>query len=343
MSRLAALLLLALATGASLAAGELVLRMAGFASWTYAERTLDGPKLHEPDVALGWRNKPGSYAVPRFDPVGQESLVTILQDGRRRTASSPTAGTTASILLVGDSFTAGWALSDHETYGWKLQKRYPPVEVRNYGVAAYGSYQSLLMLERTLPEAKRPVLVIYGFLEHHEVRNAATASWLELLARLSRRGHVAVPFATIGLDGELDRHPPFGFPELPLRSRSVLVTAVERTYVNLRARRHEGLGRALTERILLEMSSTVRAANAELLVVLLDGTSEARQHYELFLSRNQIAVLDCFCEEIVERSVPGDAHPNGTLNSAWVDCVAPAVEGWLADASAAEHLQQHGP
>ena len=38
--------------------------------------------------------------------------------------------------------TQGWAIDDNETYPWKLQKRYPSLNVLNYGTGGYGSYQS---------------------------------------------------------------------------------------------------------------------------------------------------------------------------------------------------------
>ena len=54
------------------------------------------------------------------------------------------------------------------------------------------SYQSLLTLEEKLPELVNTNLVVYGFIEHHETRNVASAEWLSILKQYSKRRHVSV-------------------------------------------------------------------------------------------------------------------------------------------------------
>ena len=75
------------------------------------------PVMMEPDPVLGWRPWPGHYVYPGYSPEVESIAVTIWQDGRRATRSSP-EGTGDAVVLLGDSITMGWAVSDDETYGW---------------------------------------------------------------------------------------------------------------------------------------------------------------------------------------------------------------------------------
>ena len=187
-------LLLSLAL--TIALSEVLLRAAGFQPWVYTHKDVNEPTMHEPDPVLGWQNKAGSYLVPPYHPSGQAIQITLLENGQRRTGVNSTADAREELVLVGDSLTQGWAISDHETYAWKLQKRFPFLKVLNYGTGGYGSYQSLLMLERQLPGLTRPKFVLYGFIDHHEIRNCAAGEWLQALSSHSRRAHVDVPFVT---------------------------------------------------------------------------------------------------------------------------------------------------
>jgi hypothetical protein len=57
--------------------------------------------------------------------------------------------------------TNGYGLSDSDTFTWKLQRSHPEVAVVNFGTAAYGTFQSLLRIERTLDETPPPRFVLF--------------------------------------------------------------------------------------------------------------------------------------------------------------------------------------
>jgi len=285
--------------------------------------------MHEPDAVLGWRNRPGSYVIPRYLPSGQDIHVTLEEPGRRRTRATATASPDGAMVLVGDSYAVGWALNDEDTFAWKLQERFPALDVLNYGTAGFGTYQSLLMLERVLPTVDRPRLVLHNFIEAHELRNAAPDSWLEDLARLSRRGHVRVPRATLDENGKLVRHPPEGYIELPFRERSALVNTLGRAFMHFRTLGRLSTKRAVTEQILLEMDRVAEKSGAELLVVLLRASPKGRKHYLHFLSKHGVAVVDCIREMTKDDLVPGEGHPNARMNTLWAECIAPAVAARL--------------
>ena len=94
--------------------------------------------MHEPDPELGWRNKEGRYVFGN-PPIH----MSFGADHARATAPAPvTAGPT--ILVLGDSFVQGWAVSDEETFVWRLQQQFPRVRFVNLGSSGYGVTQPLL-------------------------------------------------------------------------------------------------------------------------------------------------------------------------------------------------------
>ena len=74
--------------------------------------------MHEPDPDLGWRSKEGRY-VFGTTPI----RMTFWPDHTRATAAAPVRAD-AAVVVLGCSFVQGWALSDEETFAWKLQERF---------------------------------------------------------------------------------------------------------------------------------------------------------------------------------------------------------------------------
>ena len=215
----------------------------------------------------------------------------------------------------GGSFAQGWGISDEETLAWKLQERFPSLNVMNYGTGGYGTYQSLLVLENELPLLKSPVIVLYGFILHHAARNLAPVSWLKVLSKLSRRGIVHMPHATLDEDGALVRHPPAGYLRLPLRESSATIAFVEEVYMRTRIRTlKEQKARKVLERILLEMAAASERYGARFLVVNFQPVRQPTKLLFKFLEVNHIEYVDCgFPFEGM--TVPGEAHPNGDMNT----------------------------
>ena len=74
------------------------------------------------------------------------------------------------IMVIGDSFTFGDEINDHETYSHCLQASMPWTEILNCGVHGYGHDQMLLLLREELPRY-RPEIVILGFVYLDMYRN----------------------------------------------------------------------------------------------------------------------------------------------------------------------------
>ena len=311
----------------SCVAFEGALRLLGFTPWTYLAADRNEPTTSEYDPVLGWRSKEGSFRVPPYDPAGQETDLTILRSGLRR--SSPqqheTRDDRPKIIFIGCSFTQGWAISDDETFAWKIQAAFPAFEVLNYGTNGYGTYQSLLLLERVLPGLMSPRIVIYGFIDHHEDRNVATAEWLELLSSYSRRAHVYVPYATADAEGKLVRHRPERYQPLPFREHLALAALGEKALARIKASGRARQGRIVTQQLMLEMSKVSAAHGADFAVALFDYSDEAKASYMDFFKINGVRAVDCYVPRREDLVVPGEGHPNGKLNSLWAECIADYV------------------
>jgi len=271
---------------------------------------------------LGWRNKPGEYVFPGYTTDAPPIHFTLWPDGSRATQPHK-ANRPDRVLVLGDSFTQGWAVSDHETYAWKLQERFPAWEFLNYGTAGYSTYQALLILERYLAVSESPPkLVVYGFNDGQEGRNVAPFAWMNLLTLASRKGHVEVPYCLLGADGRLQRHSPERYPMWPFKTRSATVTFAEEWYERFKTRNRSRQARTVAELLVDEMNRASVAAGSKLLVVLLAGPVRFKAHYTEYLEDHGIESVNCGRHVWPPMIVPGEGHPNGMRHTLWANCIA---------------------
>jgi hypothetical protein len=326
--------LLALLTfGASalvvLLAAEILLRAAGRGPWEVSTLDRNEPRMHDPDPERGWRNRPGTYTIPPYAENGHVTTITILSDGRRR-AGADRVDDRPGLLLVGGSYTRGNGLSDDETFAWKLQARLPALRIVNHGTGGYGTYQSLLTLERVLPGSDTAA-VLYAFIDHHVVRNVAPPAWVDLLSRFSRRSQVAVPYATLDAGGALVRHPPERYPRWPLDDRLASVAFLERLVYYARGAGREAQARSVTESLLAEMRDLSARHGAGFAVVVLSAGPDARGWVLAALAAQGIRSADCARAVTPRLQVPGEGHPNARLTTIWARCIEDRLGGWLRE------------
>ena len=288
------------------------------------------PVLQEPDPVLGWRNKAGSVVWPgQGEDAGKDIRMTFWADGLRATAPAP-ALDRPQVVVIGCSYTQGWAVSDDETYVWRLQSEFPSHAFLNYGTAGYGTYQSLLSLERHFAaDREPPAVVIYGFIDYHEGRNVAPASWLKALATASRAGTLSVPFVSIGADGELERHVLDRANSWPLRSHLASVALVEDRILELRTRGRFEQRREATDQLLLALQRVTRDHRTPLLVAILESRDEPKTHVMSFAARHGIEAVDCTVPNQEQLQVPGYSHPDRRINAQWASCIGKRLKGRL--------------
>lgn len=299
---------------------ELMLRSIGHGPWTYATLDRNEPTMNEPHPELGWRSKKGTYQVPPYVKSGQPTSVTVLDHGRRATGVVE-HGRQREIVFVGDSFTHGVAISDHETYAWKVQQMFPRWNVLNYGTSGYGTYQSLLVLERELPLLYSPAVVVYGFFFHQEFRNVATPEWLRGLSSYKRRAHVYLPYAALDDEGTLIRHPPTRYPVVPFMEQSAIMAFIADQYVRYTGRWRRAQSRQVTERLVVEMKHLAEKHGAQFLTVMLHGPEETMAYYAERLKQHQIEIVNCNFPLTDDMRVPGEGHPNDPMNTRWAQCI----------------------
>jgi len=306
---------------ASVLVAEVAARVAG-----YQPRVpTPGPEqqIHGPDPVLGWRAVPGRGAFGPYVSGGDVATVTIRPDGAR-TAGPEVAGGRPQVLLVGCSFTMGWAVSDDETFPWRLQARRPDVEVRNYGQTGYGTVQSLLLLEQLLATGKQPAWVLYGDIPHHEIRNVAPPFWLEMLSSNST-SPVEMPYATLAADGHVKVHPPISWPSVPLHEHLALAALLERAWSQARPLPTTEESRRITDHLIEEMAATARAHGAGFSDVLLAQADDDPPAWGVNALARHVDVIDCRQTIGPEDTVPGDGHPNAGAHGRWGDCIAAAM------------------
>jgi hypothetical protein len=297
---------------------EILVRLAGHDPWRIQTTDLREPTMSEFDPTLGWITKPGKYTVPPYQAKGEEIHYTFLPDGSRIASKAKPAGP-YDIVLLGGSFTQGRAISDWETVGWKLQSALPDSNVGIFAVGAYGTYQSFLMLKRLYQRGIRPKVVLYGFADFHEYRNIAHYEWRRLLSQYSKRGHIAMPYCSLGKDGRLREHPPAAYPVLPLREHFALVDFLTMTYYQFSQdeRERERQRAKITNLILLKMNRLARDNAAAFYVAVLYAKDSSSRFYTRTLRSKNVSVIDARIRLTPEMAVPGEGHPNGRAHSRW--------------------------
>jgi hypothetical protein len=285
--------------------------------------------MHEYDPVLGWHPVPGRRWYGPWGPGGSRVVVTVNPDGSRLTGADGANGR-PDVLLVGDSYTFGWAVSDDETFAAGLQRLRPDLRIVDRGVIAYGTFQSLLLLEQLLRTGARPARVIYGYVFIHEVRNVADPSWLRSLAVHSGHGMVELPYATLDGANDLVRHPPRGYPHWPFRGRLATVTLLADFFANL----HPASGTTaslVTMRSIEAMADACRQHGVPFSVVVLTEFFDPWP-YRGELEKRGVDVIDCHQKIGPELAVPGEGHPNPAAHGHWVDCLGRALRERLPPA-----------
>jgi hypothetical protein len=134
----------------------------------------------EYDPLLGWRQK-ANRADPSFNITGDHGI--------RMNSGAIKPLPRQAILAVGDSFTAGSDVAEHETYSAQLERilDYPVI---NGGVGGYGSDQMIMAAERFIP-LLHPAVIVIGILDDDINR-----------AGYSIYGGAPKPWFAVGRDGE---------------------------------------------------------------------------------------------------------------------------------------------
>jgi len=307
----------------SIGLAEGVLWLGGFPTWRGQQISpTSAMSQYQADPELGWTNRPGIYSM--IAPDGAKFRYTNWPDGRRATTQQEPAASDPRprFVFVGDSYVYGYGLSDSETFAWLVQQRHPELEVENLGTPGYGTYQSLLTMQRLLAADPRPTNFVYLFNGFHEARNAADPTWIR--ARSRSANGVFFPYAILR-DGSLEALRTNGDIIWPISQHLRTAAMVEEYYERAEAWTRVRNRRALTEALLVKMGQVARFSGAKFTVVLFDDLQQADwRAYREFLSSHAIAFVSC---DLPELSKPGyrqpDGHPNAKMSDLLSQCVDP--------------------
>jgi hypothetical protein len=169
-----------------------------FPNYIYAQLELYRayPSIFHPD--LGYIPEPGFAGfIDHWD-----SQVTILDRSVRSNGAGAKAADPSApvILTVGDSFTFGDEVSDHETWPALLEQK-SGYRVINAGVSGYGLDQAILRAERLIPRIE-PDLLLVSFIPDDIART-----------EMAVRAGVAKPYFEVAGDRLVRRNAPV--PRLP--------------------------------------------------------------------------------------------------------------------------------
>ena len=308
--------------------GEISIRLMGYRPWQERSPGRQGPVVFEPDSILGWRSLEGKFTF-YADASGEPTTMTNWPNGFRATspATRPDGQRKMrTLLFVGDSYTQGWGVSDWETFAWKIQGELPDWEVLNLGTGGYGTYQSLLSLERYYSRGRRADIVVYGFLAFHNERNAGTAEWFRTLAADSESGHVSLPYVSFGANDSLVYHPVTTYPQWPLARRLSIASAAQHAYAKLSLGSDDRFAE-LTKHLVQRMQSLASQHGSQFSVASLDlvrSTTALKNHGSEF-RRMGMNLAPCAQEHSPDKIVRGDGHPNGETHSAYAVCILGAL------------------
>ena len=287
------------------------------------------PKIHTEDPLVGWKRVAGVYTVPPYSKEGGHIKITVWPSGMRATGEDSNPIPERRILACGNSFVFGWALSDQETFLYKLQLKFKDIEFLNMGTGGYSTYQCFLSLQRYLQDTHQPPSAIFYFLtEFDPLRNVGDRSWLRGLMDFPQRNHVRAPYCLINREGELTPLPPEAYPIWPGDQYFSLVNLLKDTYVKFKTANRRPQAVDVTKKILFEMKKLCARYQTVLYVVVLQMEPESKDVYKKFLEEIKIASFDCDRPEfsLAEMKVLGEGHPNGRMNSIWADCIEKEIQ-----------------
>jgi hypothetical protein len=260
------------------------------------------------DTELGWTNNPGARLSSGI------GFATIEADGSRRTKPHPIAEPRGVVLVLGCSYTLGFGVDDKDAFAWKLQERFPEFDVKNFGTAGYGTYQSLLRFRRFQREGHpAPVLVVFGFADFHGARDRATRSFMG-----NTRAYVAphVDLSNRRLVEKPGRFTPMSAPARVF----ALWNLAEWTYKReVEYAPDDEKTIEIHRATLLQLRREIEAAGSRLLVANLWTTPLDRPSWHEFFRLQGFHVAECVSDRLPY------AHPDLFWNLRHADCVEEAL------------------
>ena len=296
---------------------EISLRILGNQTRVNDLARANDPIIYKNDSELGWVHKPGLYYFQPWSKDGKITKFSINDNGSRQILNNNNA--TQDYIFIGGSLTQGWAVDDNENFVSNFKKLNPNLNILNYGTGGYGGYQSMLLQEKIIQKFQNINHFVYGFIDHHEVRNIAAGSWLYLLNKYSGRGHVSVPYASNDKFGELKRNKPINYLKLPFSEKLVLIAKVEKRIMKLKSSSREKQKFEVSNLVIKKMNSNSLQNNSKFTVLLLDINKNNLAKYKEFFKNQKIDFI--YCPFPLNETIKGEGHPNEVAHKSVAKCL----------------------
>ncbi len=300
---------------------ELALRWKGLRPWTFPPPDFISETpgtYYRNDPTLGYLSKPGEF---RFTQPGAYTFkMTHLGNGLRITHPLETYSgkEKKEIWIFGCSFTQGWTLDDEETYPWLLQENFPDYEIVNFGVAGYGTVQSLLQFREALEKGKKPALVIGTYASFHDMRNALTRAWIKTLMTFSGLG-VTRPYMRLARDNQVQLfYAPLKYHEVPLARYSALANYLDDTYNrSLESSYHS---HEVSKAIIEEFYRLCKANGIDFVVAGIYSDATTNEMLEYCNSKGMMTV-DISVDLSIKKNtnLPYDSHPSAIADQQYAE------------------------
>jgi hypothetical protein len=217
----------------------------------------------------------------------------------------------------------GQGIDDNQTCVWKLQERFKNLDMRNLGVGAYGTYQSLMVLESEIEKTgKKPKYVIYGMINHHRFRDVAQSEWLEMHYYNSGNIHPKIPYIELKGKDEVLRKQPINLAEFRFSDKSVAILMVQRAYNKISAIGRERDAEKLSRLVIKEMQRICKKNDIEFYVSVLAYWEDQMEDLKGFFDENSIKHIDCNVRLTAANTIKNDGHPDESVNAIWAERIA---------------------
>lgn len=297
---------------------EVGLRLIDFDYANNSRRTF----IVEPDIKVfiphpqyGFAMQPGQFHINQADQL--KWISTHDENGYRITTDSIDTNK-PEIWIFGCSFTYGWGVNDNETYPWLLQDAIPEYTIRNYGVGAYGTLQSLLQLQDELATGKKPTLVLLAYLPFHDQRNTGSRLWTRVIASHEKLTTLQYPYARIKENKLTYSSLQLVYRDFPGNSWSRTSQFVELVYNALQDMQchNQEVTALLLEKIKLVCANN----NVPLLLCALDNSLTTQEAFNA-LSTKGFKTLDIGLDLSSPQYtfLPIDPHPNQVAHKHYAD------------------------
>jgi len=297
---------------------EFVLRLIGFTPYKISYK--ESPKIYKQDKILGWDTKSGNYSF-KLDETTNINY-KFLTDGSRYSGKElDNSNNFEKIVLVGGSFTMGHKINNEEVMGYFLQENFENYEIKNFGVGGYGTFQTYLKLKRIFKKIDDIKIVIYFFIDNHEIRNVGDVTYLEKTSKSSKK-RVYLPYASLDKNKNVIEHAPVKYFLLPFSNVSVLISKIQKKIMRLIIKSEYSDKELITKKLIIKMNDLSKKNNSKFVFVTLLSPNSKVKDYINFSSDNNIIFLDCRIEDYhIYTSRKIDMHPNRLANYKYSKCL----------------------